>query len=355
MLVTFLIINGVDYTLVKLLYVILFSIISFNCFAEIVKEYYPNNVIKLEYHLKNGKKEGLSKFYYENGNIGKEAHYKQGKEDGTTYGYYKGGSIKEKREYTAGKLDGVVNGYYESGNIKYENFYSNDIPIGHHKWYYENGELKSEFKYSNNSTFNGENGFWGFAIFTGLIFIGAIYYLDSKPKHNNPDDKSIYSFAILKKETFIKAIDLERNIQSDDLINNYISMGYKKIAVLEGYDEDDVIEKYKVSIEKSPLDKANETIRSANQRISELKEENEILYSVIDDLKSKIEKSSYQSTNQNDFENYQWLGFDSMPTKAELKSKYKKLNLIYHPDKGGCGQVMSKINEAYNSLLKVVS
>jgi DnaJ-class molecular chaperone len=61
------------------------------------------------------------------------------------------------------------------------------------------------------------------------------------------------------------------------------------------------------------------------------------------------------SENRSDFANYQWLGFDSIPTKSELKSKYKKLSNIYHPDKSGCGVVMSKINEAYESLLKVAS
>ena len=42
--------------------------------------------------------------------------------------------------------------------------------------------------------------------------------------------------------------------------------------------------------------------------------------------------------------------FADVKEKTDLKSKYRKLSLMYHPDKGGELQQMQAINEEYNML-----
>lgn len=42
--------------------------------------------------------------------------------------------------------------------------------------------------------------------------------------------------------------------------------------------------------------------------------------------------------------------FLDVKEKADLKTKYRKLSLVYHPDKGGEVEKMQEINEEYNML-----
>jgi hypothetical protein len=42
--------------------------------------------------------------------------------------------------------------------------------------------------------------------------------------------------------------------------------------------------------------------------------------------------------------------FLDVKEKADLKSKYRKLSLAYHPDRGGQVEKMQAINEEYNML-----
>ena len=42
--------------------------------------------------------------------------------------------------------------------------------------------------------------------------------------------------------------------------------------------------------------------------------------------------------------------FADVKERTDLKSKYRKLSLMYHPDKGGELQIMQAINEEYKML-----
>ncbi|MGC9375523.1 MAG: J domain-containing protein [Bacteroidales bacterium] len=44
--------------------------------------------------------------------------------------------------------------------------------------------------------------------------------------------------------------------------------------------------------------------------------------------------------------------FIDVKEKADLKSKYRQLSLLYHPDRGGEVEKMQAINEEYNMLKK---
>lgn len=47
---------------------------------------------------------------------------------------------------------------------------------------------------------------------------------------------------------------------------------------------------------------------------------------------------------------YKILGVDEKATADEIKRAYKKLAVIHHPDKGGDGETIKAINEAYDTL-----
>ncbi len=44
------------------------------------------------------------------------------------------------------------------------------------------------------------------------------------------------------------------------------------------------------------------------------------------------------------------MGFDSLPTAAELKKRYRDLMMLHHPDKGGSEELTKKIIAAYSEL-----
>ena len=93
----------------------------------VLKEYYDNGDIMLEYNFKNGKKDGIQKNWYDNKQISI---------------YY---------NYDNGKLNGIQKKWYKNGNIKYENNYFNDVLDGISKYWYSNGQLKFVKKYKNGS------------------------------------------------------------------------------------------------------------------------------------------------------------------------------------------------------------
>ena len=47
---------------------------------------------------------------------------------------------------------------------------------------------------------------------------------------------------------------------------------------------------------------------------------------------------------------YEILGLDKNAKSSEIKSAYRKLSMIHHPDKGGDSEKFKKINEAYQVL-----
>jgi len=48
---------------------------------------------------------------------------------------------------------------------------------------------------------------------------------------------------------------------------------------------------------------------------------------------------------------YKILGLEKTSTENDIKKAYKKLALIYHPNKGGNEEMMKKIGEAYETLI----
>lgn len=108
--------------------------------------------------------------------------------------------------------------------------------------------------------------------------------------------------------------------------------------------------------ENSLLDKANETIRKANNRINELKSllskaEKDIHFLTQENatLRSQLLESSCTLTERD------ILGYESLPSSQELRKRYKSLASIHHPDKGGSKPMMQRINDSYEKLKNEVA
>ena len=51
---------------------------------------------------------------------------------------------------------------------------------------------------------------------------------------------------------------------------------------------------------------------------------------------------------------FYFLGFNSMPSEAELKHKYRELAKQHHPDKGGDPKEFEKITKAYHEAMDII-
>ena len=65
--------------------------------TKLVREYYENGTVKVEWNYKNGRLEGVRKIYYRNGNPLAEGNYKDGKLEGTSKGYHENGALEVER------------------------------------------------------------------------------------------------------------------------------------------------------------------------------------------------------------------------------------------------------------------
>lgn len=144
------------------------------------------------------------------------------------------------------------------------------------------------------------------------------------------------------------------------------SLSHDREKVIEGNDnhtESEANDTYY----KDLLDRANNTIRAANKRISLLKLEvkkgegvieslelsNKNLEAEVEDMSlfiaallSKIDEIQVLS----DLSDLDIMGFEDCPNSQILRKRYKTLASLYHPDKGGSHKMMSRLNDAYSRL-----
>jgi len=133
------------------------------------QQIYPD-MGKTEFHLKDGKLDGLQKIYHKNGALAQEINYKDGQIDGAMTLYYKDGSLWEKHIYKDDVLldennkpkNGPYQRFYQNGKLANEALYKDGLPQGEVENYYEDGTLKMAQDYTDRDhvslkTFN-ENG-----------------------------------------------------------------------------------------------------------------------------------------------------------------------------------------------------
>jgi preprotein translocase subunit Sec63 len=106
--------------------------------------------------------------------------------------------------------------------------------------------------------------------------------------------------------------------------------------------------------ENQPLDKANSIIRLANQRISELKQSLAEKGAQISHLKKENNRQRAAVENDiaafSDFSDRAIMGVSEEESFETIKKNYKRLSLIYHPDKGGNPHMMKLINAPFERL-----
>jgi antitoxin component YwqK of YwqJK toxin-antitoxin module len=91
----------------------------------LMKEYYNNGNIKLEYNFKNGKKNGVQKKWFDNNQISIIYNYNNGNLTGLQKKWYKNGQIKSEMNYYNNILDGIYKYWYSNGQIKFVKNYKN--------------------------------------------------------------------------------------------------------------------------------------------------------------------------------------------------------------------------------------
>lgn len=102
------------------------------------------------------------------------------------------------------------------------------------------------------------------------------------------------------------------------------------------------------------IEKANSIIRLANQRVSELKQliaERDVKISHLQEENNRFSRNIKSDiTGFSDFSDNAILGVSETTSLEIIKKNYKKLSMIYHPDRGGSPHMMKLINATFERL-----
>ena len=111
----------------------------------IISGVFSNNYIRTSEKNNNG----ILKEWYDNGNLYLEFQMKNGIKNGICKKWFDDGSSMITYNYINGKLNGTQKKWYQNGNQKAEWNYIDDIQHGFSKEWHENGLVKSLKKYFN--------------------------------------------------------------------------------------------------------------------------------------------------------------------------------------------------------------
>ncbi|MFT5925209.1 MAG: hypothetical protein ACI9LE_002215 [Paraglaciecola sp.] len=106
--------------------------------------------------------------------------------------------------------------------------------------------------------------------------------------------------------------------------------------------------------ENRSLDKANSIIRLANQRVSELKQliaQRDVKISHLQEENNRLRGDIKSDAMRfSDFSDDAILGVPETASVQMIKKNYKKLSMVYHPDRGGNPHIMKLINVRFERL-----
>ena len=85
----------------------------------LLREYYDNGNILLEYNFQNGKKNGEQKKWYDNKQLSIKYNYINGNLNGLQKKWYRNGQIKSEVNYINNTLDGITKHWYSNGQLKF--------------------------------------------------------------------------------------------------------------------------------------------------------------------------------------------------------------------------------------------
>ena len=105
----------------------------------VLREWYADNTIYIEYNYKNGIKHGNQRRWYKNGQQDISYHYTNGKLHGEQRRWYKDGKLKFITYYKNDKLDGLFKEWYANGQLKEIRNYTDDVLVEVLESYNEDG------------------------------------------------------------------------------------------------------------------------------------------------------------------------------------------------------------------------
>lgn len=152
----------------------------------------------------------------------------------------------------------------------------------------------------------------------------------------------LYYFTILKKDNDYLAVFQNQNTQWE--LGHYYDQGFTLVMSVQAFNANSAIEIAK---------------QNAKSEIARLQFELNALRQQYQELQNERHRSSYRSrspfginSQSNKIDPLEVLGFKEMPSKNELKKRYRSLSQKVHADKGGNDFLMRLIKEAYEDLSK---
>ena len=90
----------------------------------ILREYYNDGSLFIEYNFTNGKKNGIQKRWYENGQLEIIYNYNMGKLEGLQKKWHANGQLKGEWNHTNDKLNGITKEWYPNKQLKFIKIYN---------------------------------------------------------------------------------------------------------------------------------------------------------------------------------------------------------------------------------------
>lgn len=121
-------------------------------YCGMIKQYYSNGQLRVEYYTINHYTEGIVTSYHSNGQILYQCNYINDKQHAESITYYDNGNIGTKTNYNNGERCGEYIEYYSNGNIENKCSYINGHLDGEYIKYNINGEIieKKMYVYKND-------------------------------------------------------------------------------------------------------------------------------------------------------------------------------------------------------------
>ena len=152
----------------------------------------------------------------------------------------------------------------------------------------------------------------------------------------------LYYFTILKKDSEYLAVFQNQNTHWE--LGHYYDQGFTLVMSVQAFNANSAIEIAK---------------QNAKSEIARLQFELNALRQQYQELQNERHKSNFRSrspfeinSQPNNIDPLEVLGFEEMPSKEELKKRYRSLSQNVHADKGGNDFLMRMVKEAYEDLLK---
>lgn len=107
-------------------------------------EYFPDGDVRIEMHVKDGKKNGTTTYYFENGAKKEVRNFSNNKMDGTWITWDENGKKVAEARYKEGKKNGKWFIWDENGTLRYEMEYTDGAKTGTWSIWDEEGNLVSQ-------------------------------------------------------------------------------------------------------------------------------------------------------------------------------------------------------------------